>query len=103
MTTEQEKVIFKQITDRMNEVFAQKREDYGPSTTETWTKFGPVSMLTRIHDKMSRIDNLLVNKKEAQVKSEKVQDTLLDLANYCVITILEMVKENEKRTHCERC
>ena len=95
MNIEQEIVFFKGLVAQMAETFAKKRADYGPSTTETWKKFGPVSMLTRMHDKMGRLDNLMAkgNNNCPLVADERVEDTLLDLANYAIITILEMHKE----------
>lgn len=91
MTISEELELFKELTDTMNEVFAKKRQDYGQTTTETFRKFGPVSMLTRMHDKMGRLDNLLYSGGVNNV-GEKVEDTLLDLANYALITILELRK-----------
>lgn len=83
--------IFRRLTDDMNTIFAKKRNDYGPSTTETFEKFGPVSMLVRMHDKIARLDRLL-GKNVVNTVGESVKDTLLDLANYALITILEFEK-----------
>ena len=93
MNIDQEIVFFKDLVTQMAETFAKKRADYGPSTTETWKKFGPISMLTRMHDKLGRLDNLMTSNTAPLVGDERVEDTLLDLANYAIITILEMHKE----------
>jgi NTP pyrophosphatase (non-canonical NTP hydrolase) len=97
MTTLQEIEMFRDITERMSAIFADKRQDYGPTTTETVEKFGPVAMLVRMYDKMGRLDNLLVKGNVNHV-GEKVQDTLLDLANYAIITIIELHKQDMKKT-----
>lgn len=99
MTYKQEVDFFVCQVDEMVATFKAKRQDYGPSTTETWEKFGPVSMLTRMHDKLNRLDNVAM--KPAAVKDESVRDTLLDLANYCIIMLLEYEKEREKTKVCE--
>lgn len=96
MTIKKEIEEFERLTRLMSQTFAQKRNDYGQSTTETFEKFGPVSMLTRMHDKMSRLDRLLGQNVERAVEGEKVQDTLMDLANYALITIIEMDKRKIK-------
>lgn len=94
MTIQEEVKVFKELTDQMSDTFAKKRNDYGQTTTETFQKFGPVSMLTRMHDKMGRLDNLL-GKGTENLVGEKVEDTLLDLANYALITILELRKASK--------
>lgn len=91
MTVKEEVKMFSDLTKEMANTFAKKRADYGQTTTETYDKFGPVSMLTRMHDKMGRLDNLL-GKGADNLVGEKVEDTLLDLANYALITILELRK-----------
>lgn len=91
MTVKEEIKVFNELTKQISDTFAAKRKDYGQTTSETYDKFGPVSMLTRMHDKMGRLDNILVKQGKNNV-GEKVEDTLLDLANYALITILEIRK-----------
>lgn len=102
MTIENEIKEFERLTKQMSQTFARKRNDYGQSTTETFEKFGPVSMLTRMHDKMSRLDRLLGQNVERAVEGEKIQDTLMDLANYALITIIEMDKQKVKEATDDR-
>lgn len=92
MTVNEEIVVFNTLTEKMSNTFAKKRKDYGQTTTETYDKFGPVSMLTRMHDKLGRLDNLLGKNQDNNVLDESIEDTLLDLANYALITILERRK-----------
>lgn len=105
MTLEEEIRIVSNYTQQLAETFARKRTDYGPTTTETFIKFGPTSMLVRMHDKLGRLDNLLGRSQVARV-DESVEDTLLDLANYCLITLLELqkieayMKENAAKVKC---
>lgn len=83
---------FKQVIDEMNELYERKNHDYGDSFTDTYKKFGLISPLARIHDKMNRAIELCM--KSPKVADESMRDTLIDLANYAVMTILVM--ENEK-------
>ena len=92
MTIEEEIKFFKEITSKMNAVFEAKRQDYGQTSTETFQKFGPISMYIRMYDKMGRLENLMVRGGIDHV-GEKVEDTLLDLANYAIITLLEIHKD----------
>lgn len=91
MNVEQEIQYFDETLQCMLKTFVKKRNDYGPSTTETFKKFGPVSMLVRMHDKLARLDRILGGNVVTRV-DESVNDTLLDLANYCIITMLELAK-----------
>lgn len=96
MTVDEEIKLFYIFTLQMNNIFARKRKDYGQTTSETYDKFGPVSMLVRMHDKMGRLDNLLGKNQTAEVTDERVEDTLLDLANYALITLLEIRKREDE-------
>lgn len=49
------------------------------------------AILVRVADKLARVSNLL--EKEASVKDERIEDTLLDIANY--IAILHAMLEHE--------
>lgn len=51
-------------------------------------------ILVRMMDKITRIGNLL--EKEAVVKDESIEDTLLDLCNYCALLLVYL--KNNKMT-----
>lgn len=97
MTIQKEIELFRVLTTNMADTFVKKRTDYGQTTTETFEKFGPVSMLIRMHDKIGRLDNLLGNR-QTNLVNESIEDTLLDLANYALITILELRKATDNAT-----
>ena len=80
---------FKEITDEMNALYERKNHDYGNSFSETYRKLGVISATTRMLDKMNRIVSL-VTKEQQKVNDESLRDTLIDLANYAVMTIMEL-------------
>lgn len=82
---------FKDITDEMNALYERKNHDYGNSFSDTFEKLGAVSAVTRMYDKMNRIVSL-VSTKEQKVNDESLRDTLIDIANYAVMTIIELDK-----------
>ena len=50
-------------------------------------------------DKYNRICNLATkNSNETKVKDETIEDTLKDLANYCIMTLIEMQYKNITQT-----
>lgn len=84
---------FKQLTGEMAALYVRKNKDYGDSFTEMYREWGPMYPLSRMQEKLSRATQLM-RSGEAQVPEEKVTDTLLDLANYALMTILEIKEGN---------
>lgn len=77
---------FMDITTDMAKTYADKNHDYGDSFEQSLYEFGLIASIVRMGDKMNRIKSL--SKKEAEVKDESIKDTLLDLANYAVMTVM---------------
>lgn len=88
-----------EICNQLNKIYEQKNHDYGNSFGETFEKLGIISAVTRISDKYNRICSLATKSaEERKVKDESIKDTLLDLANYCIMTVIEIENEKEKET-----
>jgi hypothetical protein len=49
----------------------------------------------RLEDKLNRARTL--SKKEALVNDEKIEDTLLDMANYAILAVIEL--RNQEDNH----
>lgn len=77
---------FMDITTNMAKTYAAKNHDYGNSFEQSCNKFGIIASVVRLGDKMNRIESLAV--KKAEVKDESIKDTLLDLANYAIMTVM---------------
>lgn len=86
---------FNDITEEMNALYERKNHDYGNSFSETFRKLGIISAVTRMLDKMNRIVSL-VTKDQQKVNDESLRDTLIDIANYAVMTIMEIDKKKER-------
>lgn len=84
---------YKRLQDDMLQTFINKDSDYGDSFGKTFDKYGIVSALTRMSDKLNRLDNL-AGTSEMKV-DESIEDTLLDLANYAMLTYLKIHKFDE--------
>ena len=72
----------------IHELYYTKNTDYGDAFTQSLDKHGPIAALVRMEDKWNRLSNLMSNGKEGYIKSESVEDTLIDLANYAIMTAL---------------
>ena len=83
---------FEAITKEMVDLCRRKNKDYGCSVSETYKQYGMVSFLVRMQDKINRVRSLIVNKKQ-EVSDEKIRDSLIDLANYSILAVIELEKE----------
>ena len=86
---------FKAITENMLKTFVAKNSDYGNSFEQSCDTFRTVAAVVRMNDKMNRINKLYNNTKIARV-DEKLEDTLLDLANYCILTVMYLKSHDKK-------
>jgi hypothetical protein len=77
------------LLDGLHDTFVRKNHDYGDSFAETFKEFGIISFIVRAQDKWNRIKSLSTDHKSAKV-AESLQDTLLDLANYCIMAAMEL-------------
>lgn len=88
---------FRIITNEMIETFKVKNTAYGDSFKKSYVEFGLVSPLIRMSDKLNRLKELQKFIGDASLmehvsNNESIEDTLLDLANYAVMTLLEVRK-----------
>lgn len=72
----------------MHELYYKKNKDYGDAFKQSLDKYGPIAALVRMEDKWNRLSNLITKGEEGLIKSESVEDTLIDLANYAIMTSL---------------
>lgn len=73
---------------------ARKNKDYGNATHESYEEFGLISYVIRLNDKMKRLKSLTKTGVEQEVKSESIEDTLMDLAAYAIMAIESLRKTN---------
>lgn len=95
MNTIQKVNKFEDITIVMRNLYEKKNADYGDSFSKSFKEWGMPVACIRLQDKLNRLANL-VRTGEQQVEDEKMQDTLIDLANYAVMTIMEL-QEGDKQ------
>lgn len=89
---------YTKIVNEMYEIYKAKNADYGDSVHDTFLKYGLLSFLVRMEDKISRLRSLtLKGKKEQRVKNESILDTLRDLANYAILAIIELEEQADTK------
>lgn len=77
---------YQEISDKMKKTFIEKNTRYGNSFVDTIEKYGTVAALTRITDKYNRMNELYLNK-NLNGLDESIEDTMLDMANYLIMTV----------------
>ena len=81
--------LHKELCDQLNKTYSKKNADYGDSFAMTRAEFGNQAILIRLSDKFFRLKTLLQSGSAAQVSDESIEDTLLYLANYCLMEVVE--------------
>ena len=95
--------VHRNICNSLNDTYKAKNNDYGDSFAKVRNEY-PEAIIVRLMDKLERLKMLLGGRVQ-QVKDESIDDTLLDLANYCIMELVErksdsreseMLSESEK-------
>lgn len=82
---------FKQIASELGELYEKKNKCYGNSFSNTYQKLGIVTAIGRISDKYERLCTLVKNP-DIDDLGESIEDTLRDMAAYCIMTLIELRK-----------
>lgn len=77
------------VCNELNALFASKNADYGDAFHISFLDEGLAMARIRLGDKLARFKNL--SRSNAQmVSDESIRDTLIDLANYAIMTVMEL-------------
>lgn len=95
-----------EICEELTRLYSKKNHDYGDSFHVTYVKWGLPMAAIRLGDKMQRFETLI--KAENEVKDESIRDTLIDLANYAIMTVMELDRKQAEdgtvyRVFCDSC
>lgn len=88
--------ICKELTD----LYVKKNHDYGDSFHESFLKWGLTMSAIRLGDKLKRFETLASQRQ--QVKDESIRDTLIDLANYAIMTVMEIDEDSRPNVKVEQ-
>lgn len=87
----------KALCTELNNLYARKNADYGDSFHLSYMEEGMAMARIRLADKMNRF-KALTRGNSQKVNDESIRDTLIDLANYALMTVLEIDLENADPT-----
>lgn len=90
-----------QICAQLNTLYARKNNDYGDSFGKSYAEYGMTMPCIRLEDKLNRLKSLTVRNVRQNVQNESVADTLMDLANYAVMTLVELKLAEREETEVD--
>lgn len=79
---------FQQITSELLETYKAKNADYGDSFAKLFEEYRMTYSIIHLQEKINRIKSL--QQKGNDVKGETYLDSLKDLANYAILTLVEL-------------
>lgn len=85
---------YQQIINKLYKTYVDKNHDYGNSFDDTCDEFGLIAPVIRMNDKIKRCKSILKNNNFKV--NESLEDTISDLANYCIMTLMWMKKNSKK-------
>ena len=80
----------KSICAELSALYERKNRDYGDSFHQSFVEEGYAMARIRLTDKLNRFKTLSRNPEHQAVGDESIRDTLIDLANYAIMTVMEM-------------
>ena len=83
---------FSDIVEELVELYAEKNRRYGNSFSNQFKEFGIICSAIRLNDKMERLKSLVKNPQDCG--DEPIEDTLKDMANYAIMTLIELKRKN---------
>ena len=86
---------FKKLTAEMADLYEEKNRNYGNSFDKSLDEDGLLVSKIRLGDKFNRFNSLLKQQSNG-TSDESIKDTLIDLANYAIMSVMWM--ENQKLT-----
>ena len=86
---------YKDYTDKLADTLTKKNAAYGDAFGKSIEKYGYIAALVRMSDKWNRLNTLMLDSDGIDNLGESIQDTLLDLAGYCILTMAELDNENK--------
>lgn len=77
------------VCEDLKALYSNKNLDYGDSFGKSFQEWGMPMACIRLTDKLNRLC-ALTKSGEQRVQDESIEDTLRDLANYSIMTLIEL-------------
>ena len=87
---------FTLICKDLTALYDNKNLDYGDSFGKSFQEWGMPMACIRLTDKLNRLCSL-TKSGEQRVQDESIEDTLRDLANYSIMTLIELKRRKREQ------
>jgi len=88
----------KNLLEELHNTYCIKNKKYGNSFKVSIDEWGFSALGIRVTDKYLRMKGLLQNSNLFENNAdESLRDTLMDMANYCVMGVMSLDEEKQKR------
>lgn len=87
---------FEDVTTALRNLYEAKNRDYNDSFGQSFEKWGLPMSCIRLGDKLNRLESFAQEKKMF-VQDESIKDTLMDMANYAIMTLVELELDSKKK------
>lgn len=87
------------ICGQLADILKKKNHDYGDSFYRMYKKHGNHAPMLHMEEKLERLDTLLGTTEVSNHVRESIEDSLIDLAGYCVLTIISRMREKDDKEH----
>lgn len=84
---------FRGIVDELTSLYESKNADYGNSFASLFSELGMKYAYGHLKEKVNRIGHLITHAPE--VSGESLEDSLKDIANYAILSIMELRQVNQ--------
>ena len=83
----------KTLHSQQQAIYAEKNEKYQDAFGKTYAEYGPTVAIIRLEDKLNRV-KALVSAGLNDSNGESLVDTLIDMANYANMFLIELEAES---------
>jgi hypothetical protein len=88
------------ICGELTALYERKNHDYGDSFGKSFAEYGMAMPCIRLEDKLNRL-KALTRSGDQRVSDESIDDTLMDLANYAIMTLVERALALRDQVHAK--
>lgn len=88
---------FEDICFKLRDLYDAKNFDYDDSFGKSFQKFGLTMSAIRLSDKLNRLESFIQHN-TLKVTDEPIEDTVMDIANYAIMTLIELHRQKNQKS-----